>query len=850
MKKSVVGILAHVDAGKTTLSESMLYLSGSIRKQGRVDHGDSFLDYDHLERQRGITIFSSLAKLSWKDLRITLVDTPGHLDFSSEMERTLSILDYAIVVLNGREGIQSHSETIWNLLRYYSVPTFIFVNKMDIAESSQEDIMKLLVERFNEHCIDFSHEDNDFYENISLTSDELLEDYLTNGMISKEKIRKEIQNRNIFPCFFGSALKNRGVKEFLDILESYIDEKKYPEDFRAKVYKINRDKNDQLTFIKVTGGTLKVKTVLENGEKVDGIRSYSGNKYELLQEGEAGDLCALTGIHHLKAGDVLGKEKMLTTQLSSYMNYHIVLSPYCDKHKMIENLKQLELEEPQLHLSFVHNEIHVSLMGEIQIEVLKNMIKERFDEDVEFDQGQVQYKETILETIEGVGHYEPLRHYSEVHILLEPLKEGNGLQFATQCKEDELERHWQRLILTHMQEKDHLGVLIGAPITDIKLTLVSGKAHLKHTEGGDFRQAVYRAIRQGLKLTRSAILEPYYQFRLEIPIEYLSRAIYNIEEMNGKFQIESEGEMTVISGEAPIASMQNYQREVVSYTKGLGRLYCRYIGYKRCQNEEEVIQKFHYDSESDLENPTGSVFCSHGAGFNVHYDEVYQYMHLPLKYKKPEKKKNTFSKTKVLAEQLDEIFIRTYGPIKHRNVVETQEKKTIQAEMKEQKHKCLLVDGYNVIFQSQQLSEIAFQNLDVARERLIDMLSNYQGYQQCILILVFDAYKVKGSVGSIEKYHNIYIVYTKEAQTADAYIERTTHQMAKDYNIIVATSDAMEQMIVIGGGATRISSRQLLLEIESISKEKLKDFQDKQDVSRNYLLEDINILMKEKKNDE
>lgn len=839
MKKIVIGILAHVDAGKTTLSENLLYLSKSIRKMGRVDHGDSYLDYNEQEKSRGITIFNSQAYFHWKNTEFTLIDTPGHIDFSSEMERSLSILDYAIIVLSGSEGIQSHSETIWKLLEYYHIPTFIFVNKMDMINADKDIMHNALIKQLSEYCIDFENKDDAFYESLSLVNDDMLDEYFNTHKISEQAIINEIKNRHIFPVIYGSALKNIGIEQLLDILDEYTKENEYSDELSGQVFKITKDKNDILTHIKLTGGHLKVKDILVNNEKVNEIRKYSGNKYINVNEVFAGDVCVLTGISSLKATDTIGKVKKTSTQLSSYMNYRIVLPSSCDKVKMLENLKQLAKEDPELNIRYEHNDIYISLMGEIQIDVLKNLIKERYNVDVEFDQGHIAYKETILEAVEGVGHYEPLRHYAEVHLLLEPLKLGSGLVFDNVCKEDDLDRHYQRLIMTHLLEKDHIGVLIGAKITDMKITLLSGKAHNKHTEGGDFREATYRAVRQGLKLAKSALLEPYYSFRLEIPTEYLSRAIYNLEAMNAKFKIENDGDITIIKGNASVKSMQDYQKEVVLYTRGKGKLFLQYSGYQRCHDEQKIIEEFHYDSERDIENPTSSVFCSHGAGFYVPYDKVYDYMHLPLNIKK-EKKQTIQYNTKVSDEELNEIFIRTYGPIKH-NTATQYEKKEIETTFKQIKKECLLVDGYNVIFTSDKLSEIAKNNLDNARSQLIDMLSNYQGYKQCMLILVFDAYKVKGNVGSVEKNHNIYIVYTKEAQTADMYIERTTHQMANDYNITVATSDALEQLIVIAKGASRISSRQLLLEIESMNKENYSRFKDSK-AQRNYLLEDINKL--------
>ena len=845
MKKTVIGILAHVDAGKTTLSESMLYLSGSIRKLGRVDHGDTFLDYYDLEKQRGITIFSKQTVFNWNDVEITLIDTPGHIDFSAEMERTLSVLDYAIIVINGIDGVQNHTKTIWKLLEMNHIPTFIFMNKMDMNITNKEKLLCDLTTNLHEYCIDFTSLSDEQLENIALLEDEVLDFYLTHGYIDEQDIRRFILNRKIFPCYFGSALKMQGVEEFLNGMTQYIENKQYPNEFGAKVFKITREDGNRLVHMKITGGELTTKQILDNGEKVDRIMQYKGNKYELLNCVKAGSICSVKGLKEIYAGDNLGIEKQdYSPQLTPYMNYQMILPDSCDYYTMVSQLKQLEDEDPLLHMQYNNDTktITFSLMGEIQIEVLKTMIKERFLVDVDFKQGQIIYKETIKKPVEGVGHYEPLRHYAEVHLLIEPLPEGSGLEFYSDCKEENLAGNFQRLVLTHLQEKEHLGVLTGSPITDLKITLVNGRAHLKHTEGGDFRQATYRALRQGLKMAESVLLEPYYQFTLEIPTEYLSKAIFDIENMEGKFSIETlNNDMNIIKGEAPIRKMQNYQLEVLNYTKGKGKLYCQLSSYKECTNSDEIIMQIGYDSEHDLNNPTGSVFCSHGAGFNVSWNEVYDYMHLPLQTKKEVKEITSYKKVySQNDDELKQIFEKTYGPIKQRTKEYQQSlKKEVKAIMKPVKPKCLLVDGYNVIFSWNELKELANKNLDVARERLIDILSNYQGYINYMVIVVFDAYKVKGNLGSNEKYHNIYVVYTKEAQTADMYIERTTHQLANEFDITVATSDALEQIIVIGAGASRISSRQLILEIKSVCETRFDEFQSQQTVSRNYLLEDV-----------
>lgn len=851
MKKIVLGILAHVDAGKTTLTESMLYLSKTIRHLGRVDHGDAFLDYNSQERDRGITIFSKQAIFNWNDCQITLIDTPGHVDFSTEMERTLQVLDYAILVISGIDGIQNHSETIWKLLKHYHVPTFIFINKMDSIYANKDKLLNDLKDQFDVNCFDFENLDENFYETIALNNEKLLDYYLEHQTLTKEMIIDEIYQRNLFPCFFGSALKIEGIDIFLNEFTNYVKEKQYPKQFQARVFKITHDKQgNKLTHLKITGGSLKVKEQVGN-EKVDQIRIYSGDKYQLVNEVYAGDICAIKGFKNFEISQGLGNESTVNTPiLSPYMDYRIILPENCNQHEALEKLLLLSKEDPQLHINYNNQskEIHVELMGEIQVEILKNIISERFNLDVEFDHGNIIYKETILEPVEGVGHFEPLRHYAEVHLLLEPDKPGSGLEFAVDCKENVLATSYQRLVLSHLKEKEHIGVLTGSLITDMKITLISGRAHLKHTEGGDFREATYRALRQGLKATKSILLEPYFKFSLEIPVEYLSRAIYDIETMNGTFKLSKEqDEMAYLTGKAPVSKMQNYQSEVISYTKGKGRITLQIDGYYPCTNQEEIISKINYDSESDLENPTGSVFCSHGAGFNVKWDEVENYMHIPYQFKpKNENKEKKLEKTTYSNEdeELENIFIRTYGPIKQHQT-STPAKKIISNTTYKYMPECLLVDGYNIIHSWPELKELAKDNLDAARTRLIDIMCNYQGYKKCILILVFDAYKVKNNLGFSYKYHNIYIVYTKEAQTADMYIERTTHELASKYNITVATSDALEQLIVLGQGGKRISSRELRLEVERLDKEKLEEYRRKQAKGYNYLLEDIKNYNKE-----
>lgn len=853
MKKTVIGILAHVDAGKTTLSESMLYLAGSIRKLGRVDYGNAFLDYNHQEKERGITIFSKQAMFDWKDVEITLIDTPGHVDFSSEMERTLQILDYAILVISSIDGVQNHTKTIWELLKYYQIPTFIFLNKIDILQTDIQNLIKELQNTIDDKCLDFTHFSKESLETIALNNETLLNEYLETQTLKHSSIQEAIYKRETFPCYFGSALKMEGVKEFLDSITSFIKEKNYPQEFKAKVYKITRDTQGQrLVHMKITGGSLKVKQQLHHYGKVDQIRQYIGNKYQVLDEVYAGSVCAIQGLKNIQLGEGLGTENyMYQPLLEPYMNYHIILPQDCDKYTMIHNIKQLAEEDPNLHIQFSdeNDDILIQLMGEIQIEILKKIIADRFHVDVEISQGNIIYKETIIQAVEGIGHYEPLRHYAEVHLLLEPGERGSGLHFSTQCSEDVLDKHWQNLILTHLKEKKHIGVLTGAAITDIKITLLTGKAHLKHTEGGDFREATYRAVRHGLKCAESILLEPYFQFRLEVPQEYLSRAIFDIENMKGHFTISTTLEnLAVVEGQAPVRKMKNYQKEVVSYTKGQGKLYCSLRGYQQCEDQDEVIASMQYDSEKDIHNPTGSIFCSHGAGFYVKWNDVKEYMHIDSEWNKQSQQYQHVKYSTSLNEEqeLEDIFTRTYGTVKRRLSDSFDYKKELDSQVKivQPLPECLLVDGYNVIYSWPELKDLAKNHLDTARTRLIDILGNYQGYKQCLLIIVFDAYKVKGNLGTVEQLHNVHIVYTKEAQTADMYIEHVTHQLSQKYNVVVATSDALEQMIVIGRGARRMSSRELKLEVESLVKTKKEEFERKQEKNHNLLLEDIQKYQK------
>lgn len=841
-----IGLLAHVDAGKTTLSESMLYLSGRIRQQGRVDHGNAYLDTYELERARGITIFSKQAELVFGELEVTLLDTPGHVDFSAEMERTLRVLDYAILVINGADGVQGHTETLWKLLKQYRIPVFLFINKMDQNGTDAEKLLEELRVKLSGSCIRFgeAEDSEEFLENVAMAEEQVLETYLEHGTIERGEISRLIRERKVFPCYFGSALKNIGVKEFLAGLECYAKERSYPEEFGAKVYKIARDpQGNRLTYLKVTGGVLKVRDLIryqDVEEKVSQIRIYSGEKYDAVQEVRAGRVCAVTGLTKTYPGEGLGAEPPSEGPvLTPVLNYQLILPEGCDTHGMLLKLRQLEEEDPELHIVWNEElgEIHAQLMGEVQTEILQSMIRERFQTEVTFGPGNIVYKETIKRPAEGVGHFEPLRHYAEVHLLLEPGESGSGLVFAADCSEDVLDRNWQRLILTHLAEKEHRGVLTGSSITDMKITLVAGRAHLKHTEGGDFRQATYRAVRQGLKSTESVLLEPYYGFRMEIPAEFVGRALTDIQRMAGEFQTpDTEGDFAVITGSAPVSEMRDYQLEVTSYTKGRGRLFCTLKGYAPCHNAEEVIEQIGYDSEGDLDNPTGSVFCAHGAGFHVSWDQVPDHMHLEYVWTpEAEKEKSaieakkgqgsvqsgrvssSFSRSVEEDKELEEIFLRTYGkierkrPIAERRVESPEERqKRIR---KDQMEEYLLVDGYNVIFAWEDLKELAKVNIEGARNKLMDVLCNYQGFKKCNLILVFDAYKVQGQELGVQKYHNIYVVYTKEAETADQYIEKVVHEIGRKYHVTVATSDNVEQVVTLGQGGKLLSARELRTEV-------------------------------------
>ena len=869
--KMVFGIMAHVDAGKTTLSEALLYHSGSIRKMGRVDNQDAFLDNYVLERERGITIFSKQAQIKLGEQEVTLLDTPGHVDFSAEMERTLQVLDYAILVVSGADGVQGHTRTLWQLLKRYQIPVFLFINKMDQAGTDKQLLLKELQENLSENCIDFSQvQSESFYDSLAMCSEEAMEQFLEQGTIEIEEMQKLIQTRQAFPCFFGSALKEQGIDKFIEGIKTYSKEPVYDSEFGARVFKIARDEQgNRLTYLKITGGTLKVKTILPGQqEKINQIRIYSGEKYSTVEEAEAGTVCAVTGLSQTHPGEGFGVEsKKAAPILEPVLTYQIELPEEIDAAAFLPKLRLLEEEEPELHIVWDEQlkEIRVQVMGEVQIEILKYLIQERFGIEVSFGTGSIVYKETIQNVVEGVGHFEPLRHYAEVHLRLEPGEPGSGLQFATECSEDLLSRNWQRLILTHLEEKEHKGVLIGAPITDIKITLTAGRAHQKHTEGGDFRQATYRAVRQGLKQAQSVLLEPYYAFRLEVPEGSIGRAMTDLERMCGRFETpQIQDGQAVLIGKAPVALLQDYQKEVTAYTKGEGRILCNISGYGPCHKAEEVIAAKGYDSEADLANPTGSVFCAHGAGFVVSWDEVKNYMHLEdtLEQEKTVQSQEVPIFTDytedmwIDTEEIDAILDRTYGANKKeknagkagygkkRKPVEIAPvTRTYQSKKSEEEY--LLVDGYNVIHAWEELAELAEENLDGARGKLLDILCNYQGIRKCNLIVVFDAYRVKGHVAEVTDYHNIHVVFTAEAETADQYIEKFAHENGRKYRVTVATSDGLEQIIIRGQDCLLISARELKEEIKRVAEENKQQYIENQMGEKNRpmkeLLEELQI---------
>ena len=841
MKRLVIGILAHVDAGKTTLSEALLYQTGALKKLGRVDHRDAFLDTFALERERGITIFSKQAELMLPDTAVTLLDTPGHVDFSAEMERTLQVLDCAVLVVSGTDGVQAHTETLWRLLARRRIPTFIFINKMDIQSTDRAALLAELKSRLDAGCVDFGAPDS-VAEELAVCDETVLEHYLESGKISESDIASLTASRKVFPCYFGSALKLDGVEALLDGIDRYAQAPQYGERFGARVFKIARDgQGNRLTYLKITGGSLAVRSQLsgeEDGgwqEKVNQIRVYSGEKYQAIEKAESGMVCAVTGLTHTRPGMGLGSAVgAMPPVLEPVLNYRVGLPEGCDAHVMLQNLRQLEEEDPQLRVVWNERlgEIHLQLMGEVQLEILTRLIADRFGVEVSFDEGSIVYKETIAAPVIGIGHFEPLRHYAEVHLLLEPGERGSGMQFATACPTDALDLNWQRLVLTHLVEKAHRGVLTGAPVTDMKITLLAGRAHVKHTEGGDFREATYRAVRNGLMQAESILLEPYYAFRLELPEECVGRAMNDIQRMDGTFDPpEQQADGTVLTGTAPVSTMRNYWTEVAAYTKGRGRLSCTANGYAPCHNAAQVIEAIGYDAEHDTENTADSVFCSHGAGHVVKWDEVAAHAHVDSGVRlAPEEEaaeqapvyRPSASASAGLDDdkELRALFERTYGPIKDRGFEAFQQSRKKAATLEQlyvtriRADDYLLVDGYNIIFAWDELHEMANADINAAREALINVLSNYQSVRKCHLIVVFDAYKVKGGVGSIEKRHGLHVVYTKEAETADMYIEQASYDLSRKHRVRVATSDGMEQMIILGHGAERLSATELKWEVE------------------------------------
>ena len=851
-KQLVIGILAHVDSGKTTLSEALLYGTGTIRKLGRVDHKDAFLDTDALEKARGITIFSKQALFTAGDTDFTLLDTPGHVDFSTETERTLQVLDYAVLVISGTDGVQSHTETLWRLLRRYRIPTFVFVNKMDLPGPGREALLTQLNRRLGDGFVDFGAEQADRDEALALCDERLMETMLDRGSLTDTDLIPAIARRHVFPCWFGSALKLQGVDALVEGLDRYTRPAPALEAFGAKVFKVSQDEQgNRLTWLRVTGGALKVKAQLTGeadgepwAEKANQLRLYSGAKFTLAECIGPGQVCAVTGLTRARPGEGLGAERDSDLPvLEPVLSYQVLLPEGADVHAALGKLHRLEEEEPQLHVVWNETlgEIHVQLMGEIQLEVLKSLLTERYGLEVSFGPGGILYKETITEAMEGVGHYEPLRHYAEVHLKLEPLPRGSGMQFATDCREEVLDKNWQRLVLTHLEEKQHLGVLIGAPLTDVKITLIAGRAHLKHTEGGDFRQATYRAVRQGLMMAdqihKTQLLEPWYAFRLELASDNVGRAMNDVQNMGGSFdppETGADGDTTLLTGTAPASTMRSYPMEVVGYTRGRGHLTLTLDGYRPCHNAAEVIEAAGYEPEHDLDNPADSVFCAHGAGFVVPWEQVRSHMHVDSGWGKTAKTEEAvqarprrmaaYRATLEEDAELLKIFEQTYGPIKRDPLAafrptQKRERPDFNAEQWEIQPEYLLVDGYNIIFAWDELNALSKESLEAARHRLMDILCNYQGFKKCVLILVFDAYRVPGSPGSIEQYHNIHVVYTREAETADMFIERVTHEIGKGRRVRVATSDGMEQVIILGHGALRVSARMFHEEVQEAEKE-------------------------------
>ena len=828
----VLGILAHVDAGKTTLSEAMLYLSGKLKKLGRVDHRDSFLDNNSLERARGITIFSKQAVMPLGEMTVTLLDTPGHVDFSAEAERSLQVLDYAVLVISGTDGVQAHTETLWKLLERYNVPVFIFVTKMDLPGCDRQEIMDGLRTRLSERCVDFSAEGEALFESAAMCSEEAMDEYIETGSIGTKRMRDMLRRREIFPCCFGSGLRTEGVAEFLDMLELYACPGDYGEDFSARVYKIARDaQGNRMTFMKVTGGALRVRSLMKYAdrdgnafeEKISQLRIYSGAKYDTAETVLPGQICAALGLTGTYPGQGLGAAgDFAEPLLEPVMSYRVILPPQSDPAVLLPKLMQLDQEDPQLHIVWNERtrEISVQLMGRVQAEIFRSLVKERFDTDITLDTGRIMYRETIKDTVEGVGHFEPLRHYAEVHLLLEPLPRGSGIELSSSCPEDELDRSWQRLILTHLAEKQHIGVLTGSPVTDIRFTLAAGRAHIKHTEGGDFRQATYRAVRQGLMQAESVLLEPWYSFVLEVPAEQIGRAISDVRAMNGEIDSpEDAGGMMRLEGAAPVAGMNEYMQELLAYTHGRGRLSLTPGGYRPCRDQQKIVDAIGYEPERDTDNPADSVFCSHGAGVNIPWDQVKDYMHLESCLKPPVEEAAPaaaprYRSLSIDDRELEAIMEREFGKIKRPQYSARQVNAAASEPVFEKKPEFIIVDGYNLIFAWDELKKLAADRLDLARGRLMDMLSNYCGFTKAKLVLVFDGFRTPGNPGSREDYHNINVAFTKDGETGDAYIERLADEIGKNYSVRVVTSDNLIRLSALRSGVLRCSSGEFKNEVE------------------------------------
>lgn len=828
----VLGILAHVDAGKTTLSEAMLYLSGKLKKLGRVDHRDSFLDNNSLERARGITIFSKQAVMPLGEMTVTLLDTPGHVDFSAEAERSLQVLDYAVLVISGTDGVQAHTETLWKLLERYNVPVLIFVTKMDLPGCDRQEIMDGLRTRLSERCVDFSAEGDALFESAAMCSEEAMDEYIETGSIGAERLRDMLRRREIFPCCFGSGLRTEGVAEFLNMLELYARPGDYSEDFSARVYKIARDaQGNRMTFMKVTGGALRVRSLMKYAdrdgnafeEKISQLRIYSGAKYDTAETVLPGQICAALGLTGTYPGQGLGAAgDFAEPLLEPVMSYRVILPPQSDPAVLLPKLMQLDQEDPQLHIVWNERtrEISVQLMGRVQAEIFRSLVKERFDTDITLDTGRIMYRETIKDTVEGVGHFEPLRHYAEVHLLLEPLPRGSGIELSSSCPEDELDRSWQRLILTHLAEKQHIGVLTGSPVTDIRFTLAAGRAHIKHTEGGDFRQATYRAVRQGLMQAESVLLEPWYSFVLEVPAEQIGRAISDVRAMNGEIDSpEDAGGMMRLEGAAPVAGMNEYMQELLAYTHGRGRLSLTPGGYRACRDQQKIVDAIGYEPERDTDNPADSVFCSHGAGVNIPWNQVKDYMHLESCLKPPVEETAPaaaprYRSLSIDDRELEAIMEREFGKIKRPQYSARQVNAAASKPVFEKKPEFIIVDGYNLIFAWDELKKLAADRLDLARGRLMDMLSNYCGFTKAKLVLVFDGFRTPGNPGSREDYHNINVAFTKDGETGDAYIERLADEIGKNYSVRVVTSDNLIRLSALRSGVLRCSSGEFKNEVE------------------------------------